>query len=219
MKRCAPLPVLLLASQWLAATRAEDFQTWYTASLKWFDTEYVDPIATGHFRMTDKSTDFSLWRFGQAAMANPMAWMRAGLAYRYTEQERPNGSWLHQRRGDIMLIPHWKLSQRLSASLRHQFELRSTEGADEISERLRMRLQLSLSTPSWHPMHSAYSSNEVFHDFDRERISENRFVPMGLRFRLNEKTHLRFFYMLRSLRGLEQWRHAHVVGTGMSLFL
>jgi hypothetical protein len=50
-------------------------------------------------------------------------------------------------------------------------------------------------------------------------IFENRAVPLGLRFRLHEMANLRVFYMIRSVRGGDEWRHVHVLGTGLAFSL
>jgi len=129
------------------------------------------------------------------------------------------GNWRHQHRGDFQLTPHHRLTHRVSLSLRNRLELRATEGLDELHEVLRVRLQLDLATPEWKPARGFYVSNEVFHSFDREVIFENRAVPLGLRFQLHERAALRVFYMLRSVRGADEWRHAHVLGTALGVSL
>jgi len=62
-------------------------------------------------------------------------------------------------------------------------------------------------------------NNEILHSFDRGEIFENRAVPLGLRFRLHDKANLNVFYMVRSVRGASDWRHAHILGTGLTFSL
>lgn len=201
------------------AARADDFQTWQTVSLKWLDTKHVDLTTLAHTRILDNSSDFSLWRVGQAVTTDPLPWLRAGVAYRYTESKNSAGDWRHQHRGDFQMTPHFNLGHRVSVSLRNRLELRATEGVDEVHEVLRMRLQFNVATPEWKPVRGFYVSNELFHSFDRDVIFENRAVPLGLRFRLHEKANLSVFYMIRSVRGADEWRHAHVLGTGLAFSL
>jgi hypothetical protein len=225
MKLLAPIPRLLVATVLAAgltvisARADDDFQTWQTVSLKWLDTKYVDLTTAVHTRFTDDSSDFALWRIGQAVSTDPLPWLRVGLAYRYTEAKTPAGDWRHQHRGEFQVTPHFQLHERLSVSLRNRLELRWNEGAGDVNEVSRHRLQFSLATPEWRPVRSVYISNEIFHNYDRGRISENRLVPLGLRFRLHEKANLRVFYMIRSVRGADEWRHVHVLGTGLAFVL
>jgi hypothetical protein len=108
----------------VAAQEESDFQAWQTASLKWFDSKYVNLITTAHFRFTNDSSEFSLWRIGQAVITEPLPWLRAGVAYRYTESKNSLGDWQFQHRNDLQLTPHWKLDKWGSMSLRNRLELR-----------------------------------------------------------------------------------------------
>lgn len=85
--------------------------------------------------------------------------------------------------------------------------------------RNRHRIQLSIATTQWQLLQGIYINNEVFHDFDIGKISENQAVPLGLRFRFDEKTNYRLFYMLRSVRGANDWRHDHILGIGLMFTL
>jgi hypothetical protein len=202
-----------------APARAGDFQTWHTVSLKWLDTKYVDLTTAVHVRFTDDSSDFSLYRIGQEASADLLAWLQAGLGYRYTESKNAAGEFRYQHRGEIELTPRAKLSDRLGVSFRNRLELIGNEGDANLNERTRHRLQLQWRTPQWEPLAAVFVSNELFYDFDRNKVSENRVIPAGLSFRLTDKARLSIHYMLRSVRGAEHWRHDHVLGTGLSLSL
>jgi hypothetical protein len=199
----------------VAAQEESDFQAWQTASLKWFDSKYVNLITTAHFRFTNDSSEFSLWRIGQAVITEPLPWLRAGVAYRYTESKNSLGDWQFQHRNDLQLTPHWKLDKWGSMSLRNRLELRWNQNTSEMNIRSRHRMQVNISTPQWRPLQAIYINNEVFHDFDLGKISENRVVPLGLRLQWNDKTNYRLFYMLRSARSTHQWRHDHIVGIGL----
>jgi hypothetical protein len=95
---------VLAASLTATSARADDdFQTWQTVSLKWLDTRYVDLTTAVHTRFTDDSSALSLWRVGHAVSTDPLPWLRAGVAYRYTEGKPPAGDWRHQHRGEFQL--------------------------------------------------------------------------------------------------------------------
>lgn len=202
-----------------AATCADDFQTWQTVSLRWLDTQTVDLTTVLQTRFYNDSSDFSLGRIGQAVSSDPLPWLRVGVAYRYTEAKDSAGAWRHQHRGEFQVTPRYRLTDRVSVSLRNRFEWRTAQGANEVHEVLRMRLQLNVATPEWKAVRGFYVGNECFHSFDQEVIYENRVVPLGLRFPLHEKAVLRVFYLLRSVRGTDAWRHAHVLGTALRVAL
>jgi hypothetical protein len=88
-----------------------------------------------------------------------------------------------------------------------------------VHEVFRGRLQFNIATPEWKPVRGFHVSNEILHSYDRSMIFENRAVPLGLRFRLHEKANLSVFYMIRSVRGTDEWRHDQVLGTGLAFSL
>jgi len=194
-----------------AAVRADDFQTWQTLSLRWLDTQTVDLTTALQTRFYNDSSDFSLRRIGQVLSSDPLPWLRVGVAYRYTEAKDSAGAWRHQHRGELQVTPRYRLTDRVSVSLRNRLEWRAAEG--------RMRLQLNVATPKGKAVRGFYVSNELFHRLDQGVIYENRVVPLGLRFALHETVVLRVFYLLRSVRGTDSWRHAHVLGTALGVAL
>jgi hypothetical protein len=199
--------------------RAADFQTWQPVSLKWLDTKDVALTTAMHTRLYDDISEFALWRIGQAVSTDPLPWLRAGVAYRYTESKNSAGDWRYQHRGEFQVPPHHRPGDRVSVSLRNRLELRWNEGVGGVNEVSRHRLQFSLAKPEWRPLCSVYVSNEIFHDYDRSVIPENRAVSLGLRFRPHEKANLSVFYMIRSMRGTDEWRHDQVLGTGLAFSL
>jgi hypothetical protein len=201
------------------APAGDDFQSWHSVSLRWLDTPAVRLTSAAHIRLVDDSSDFALWRIGQAAATELRPWLRAGLAYHYTEAKNADGEWRYQHRGEIQLTPRWRIGEGITLSLRNRLELRANQGVSDLNERTRHRVQLTVATPGWRPLRGVYASDEVFYDFDRRELSENRLVPLGLNVRLGEATDWRVFYLLRSTRGAEDWTHAHILGTSLGFRL
>ena len=202
-----------------AAVKADDWQNWNNAALRWYDGEIFHLTAAMEIRITDDISDATLFRVGQAAGTSLAPWLRADIAYRYTEAKVASGSYRHQHRAEFQLTPHHALTDQLAVSFRNRVEWRWTQGAGQVNERTRHRLQFNLSTPDWRPLRGLYASNELFYDFNRERTSENRFIPLGLTFRLHDQASLGIHYMLRSTRGADSWSQAHVIGTALSVSL
>jgi hypothetical protein len=208
--------VVAIALGFATEARGDDFQTWYSISLRWLETEHVALVTSGHFRLTDGSTDFSLYRFGQGAAGNPLSWLRAAATYRYGERDA-RGEFRSQQRGEFQLTPHWPIGRHMTMSFRNRLELRWGDGVDGMNERTRHRIRLTVPTPQWNAVRAVYFSNEVFYDFDRDDLSENRLVPLGVRIPLHDRAGLRFGYMLRSARSGGAWATGHILYTGLSL--
>jgi hypothetical protein len=59
---------------------------------------------------------------------------------------------------------------------------------------------------------------EVFYNYSTDRLTENRFKPLKLSFRINKQTKFELFYMFQSKRfGSDQnWQTAYVFGQSLS---
>ena len=62
-------------------------------------------------------------------------------------------------------------------------------------------------------LRSIYAHNEFFIDYTINEFSQNRLVPLGVTLRITDHTSLSLHYMLQSIRGFNQWHHAHILGT------
>lgn len=214
----ASLPALLLLAA--ASVRAgDDFQSWHALALRWVETPHADMVASSQLRFRNNSSELSLVRFGQAVVLKPTPWLRAGLAYRYGEAKGSDGEFRDQHRGEVQLTPGASLTERLDLRLRNRFEVRATEGEPGLNERVRHRLRISFRTPGWEPLEAVFASDEIFYDFDRDRVSENRLVPVGIYLRLRDGVGLRLGYLLRSARSRGDWVQTHVMATTISLSL
>ncbi len=61
--------------------------------------------------------------------------------------------------------------------------------------------------------------SEFFYNFSENTYDENRSVPLGLKFKLNDKLGLSLFYMVRSQKSLStgEWTTSHVLGSNFSI--
>jgi hypothetical protein len=126
---------------------------------------------------------------------------------------------LNQHRAEFQLNPHTKLGERYTLSFRNRLELRWHENADNREERTRHRLRFHVLTPELGLLRAMYFSNELFYDFERGIVSENRLVPLGLNVWPTQQIGLRAFFMLRSIHEAGGWAHVPIIGTGVSFAL
>ncbi len=202
-----------------SALRADDFQTWWSGEARWIDAGRVSSATTFDARFSDDGSRLFLARVGQVLATEPLPWLDAGLGYRHTWSRGAEGPWGRQHRFEFEITPHLEIGSGFGISLRNRLELRRDSGGGGSSDRHRSRLRLVWETPRLGPVTAVFADNEVFHDFDRNVIAENRAVPFGLRLGLREGATMSIAYMVRSLRGTEAWRHDHVLVTGLSLRL
>jgi len=120
-------------------------------------------------------------------------------------------TWIVSPRVRYDLNATWQLS------FRDRFEWRWRDGGDEYTTRIRIRPQLDWTLHREGLFRGLYANNEVFFDFNQERVTENRLIPFGVQLRPSEHLDLRLFYLWRTTRGGQGWRHYHGLGVLASL--
>jgi hypothetical protein len=127
-------------------------------------------------------------------------------------------------RFELELSPRARISERWRFDSRHRVELFHVEdGSDSVRFRHRLRWTRSLDPAPedggggrWSAL---FFSNEVFHT-DGERVEdvvENRFVPLGGRWRISKRAGLDVFLLVRSRERAMGWEHDGVFGTYLAL--
>ncbi|MDP0500274.1 MAG: DUF2490 domain-containing protein [Verrucomicrobiota bacterium JB022] len=132
------------------------------------------------------------------------------------ESQRRPGDWRETYRLEFELNPTFKLTDRLSLKLRNRYEARRREGSgNEAFDRFRHRTMLTYKA-AWLPgMTSVSIANEIYYDFNAERLMTNRFYPVMLGFKINDHIKASTYYMYQSGRTAVQsddWAGFHVIG-------
>jgi len=196
----------------------EDFGSWHALTLRFFNNEHWTLSAVSQLRFNDDSS--RLFAFGVTPQVTYKAspYLRLGMNYTYLPAKLPGESdFLDQHRWESEINPRWPVNEWLTLDLRNRFELRWLEGRAGTNERLRHRPQATFHLKGFGPLESIYINNEFFYDFDTNQYKQNRLVPLGLNFRLNSNTVFSTYYMWWSVRGGDDWKRSHVLGTQLSL--
>jgi hypothetical protein len=199
----------------------DDSQAWPALSLKlvnkkpWSLTTYVES------RFADEDNPQRLWliseRIGYAALSNLMLGVNyTFLHYRVPAvapvQGQPEEPWISQHRLEFEANPHWG-NAHVKIALRNRFEIRWTEDASEENYRSRHRLEVTFPISKTGLLESVLISDEPFYDYSAGEFNENRFIPLGVNWRLAEEVTLRIYYMERSVKAHDEWTTTHVLGT------
>lgn len=119
-----------------------------------------------------------------------------------------------QLRPELEINPQYNLTKLLRVEWRNRMEWRENEGQALTTSRTRHRMQLAWTLPQpLGPLTRIFASNEWLQDLHLRRHMENRFVPLGLTFKLSDSVDLDLFYMIDSKRGKSAWKHESVVVT------
>ncbi len=119
-----------------------------------------------------------------------------------------------QIRMELEINPHYDLTKQLRVDWRNRMEWRENQGAPSATNRSRHRLQLAYTLPRpLGPLTRLFANDECLMDLHLRRETENRFVPLGLTFKLTDSMDLDLFYMIDSKRTKTAWKHESVLGT------
>jgi hypothetical protein len=187
--------------------RAEGVQGWYQHTV-WLRLD--ERWSVGNFadlRADDGVGDVHTWIVSPRVRYDLDAtWqLQANLSALETlnADETVRADWL---RLEFEVNPTFRLNDALTLSFRDRVEWRWRDGGDEYTTRIRVRPQLDWTLRNAGLFRGLYANNEVFFDFNQERVTENRLTPLGLTLRPWENGELRCFYLHRTTRGPDGWR-------------
>lgn len=201
----------LLAAATVQAAEDGDWQTWNFASVKYLDTEKLDLVAVGQFRLRDDFSEFSHFTLSQRVQFDPRPWLGLSLNYTYLHTLPASADdFVDIHRPEFEITPRWHLLG-LDWELRNRLELRYIEGVDEVRPRLRHRLQGTLPLTGMGKLSALIFSNEVFYDTTLDRISENRLLPLALSFKLSRHATLTTGYGIQSLWNKGAWVQSNII--------
>ena len=220
LPRSLLLGILVFSIQWMSAVAYADdtFQVWYQSTIWWRLNQHWSLGSFADAHVDDGFGETYSW------IASP----RVRYDVNSHLQLQLNTSWLksfnadHTTSSDIFRIefeanPRLSLTEHFQLSMRDRFEWRSFGGGRLFNTRIRIRPQIDWIIANQGFFRGFFGSNEVFYDFDRERITENRLVPFGVIFRPAEALELRLYYLWRHTLGHEQWFDYHVAGISATL--
>ncbi len=119
-----------------------------------------------------------------------------------------------QLRPELEINPHYDLTKELRVEWRNRMEWRDNEGAPSTFNRTRHRMQLAWTLPEpIGPLTRIFANDEILMDMHLRRQTENRFVPLGLTFKITDAMDLDVFYMIDSKRAHTYWKLESVLGT------
>ena len=205
--------LLALLTLFPALLCAEGTQGWYQHNVwlrldeKWSIGNYLD------LRADDGVGDVHTWIVSPRVRYDLDAtWqLQANLSVleTFNADETAQAGWL---RFEFEINPTFRLTDSLTLSFRDRLEWRWRDGGDDYTTRIRVRPQLDWTLRREGLFRGIFASNEVFFDFDQERVTENRLIPFGVLLRPSEHLDLRLFYLWRSTRAAQGWRDYHGFG-------
>lgn len=188
---------------------------WWT----WTMVEFVHapPWKAGVFigSRLDREAGYTSHILSPRARYELLPWLDLGVGLSLLDIHSPQSdhSFL-QVRPELELNPHFVLTPAWRLDMRNRFEWRWNEGQTFTTSRSRHRVQLAWTFPRpLGPWTRLFASHESLLDVHRQAWTEQRFIPLGITFKMAPKTDLDLFYMINSTHFERHWRHESVLGT------
>jgi len=197
---------------------ADDFGTWNGIYIRMLNTEHVDLVTLSHARLYDESSELHQYFISQRLVYDAHPNLQTGVNYTHLSIRSDNQfDFTGQHRMELVLTPRWDATEKLKLELRNWLELRWIDRLPGPRLRSRHRLGMRYKLSGMGRLTALYAHNEFFFDYHAHQWNQNRFVPIGLRFRLTDKTGLSVHYMMQSNLRSHQWKNTHLLGTTISI--
>lgn len=216
------LIILLMAAA--PAFGEDDFQYWPRLLIKAIDTKYVDYTSYGEIRFMRDAGRPGLWQTSQKIQYDFLKNLSFVTTYTYlenkvTDTKRKTDEFQYHHRMEFEFNPHWQPAGRFKLFNRNRMEFRWIEdkGSDNGRYRQLWEVELPTKVKQIPFLKSIYVNNEIFVDFNRRTLAENRATPIGITFRLSEKNSIKVFYLIQSKKGASDWSSNQILGTQLVL--
>ncbi len=134
-------------------------------------------------------------------------------SYFYAEEKNIAGRWVPENRLELQTTCKWGLWD-LKWSDRNRFEYRSVD--DKEKWRYRNALKIAKPVKVWGSEFSPYVSDEIFYDFKKDELNQNR-VSVGVTKKLIENVTLDVYYMVKSDKTGRDWNETQILGTSLTV--
>lgn len=137
----------------------------------------------------------------------------AGANLTFIRAKDPQGVFQKNKRLELEVFPKIKLTKDITLEFRERIEIQKISNQKKLVNRFRsiVRLKKQIKGIKW--LKSISAHDEVFYNFNTQRVEENRFAFLELSIPVNEWMTFEPFLMLRSIRRDKFWQQNLVLGT------
>jgi hypothetical protein len=127
----------------------------------------------------------------------------------------PTASFISIQRYELESNPFVKWDNGVTLKWRNRMEFLKRENLPHIQHVFRHRVSVAIPVHHWGKLVSLKITDEIFYDFDINKFTQNRFIPVEMTFELNREVHFTLFCMVRNFfsLGSRKWFRSFVFGT------
>ncbi len=195
----------------------DDFQTWQEFLLKVHDSPRLDMYLFGQTRIGEDSTRRQLALISPKLHYAVNSNLTLAVNYTYLDIKTPACAYTTSQHWlEFEANPKLRLFEKLGFTNRNRMEIRWIEDDDRVHYWTRHQISFSRALENFGPFKRAFLSEEIFYDYTRNKIAENRFIPLRLRMNLKGRTEMDFYAMVQSTcNSSDSWNHRYVLGIGL----
>ena len=123
----------------------------------------------------------------------------------------------YQCRVEFEVNPHWITQAGIKIKNRNRIEVRKIEDGNSDDTRLRHMWNFEIPMKGSTSLQSLYFNNEFFYDFEKNSYNENRMVPLGLKWRLQENILMQIFWLIQTRKDTSDWSSNQILGTQLAI--
>lgn len=196
------------------ARTEDDFDYWQEFSWKQVDCEPFTLKGFTQLRLIDHWKRIGLFQLSEQLQYRWNKNLNLGLNYSFLgARGRQGGSFTNQNRIELEASPHFNLCEGVELKMRNRLEIRHVENRGWDNTRFRYFVGLKKKLKNCYCLEAVEFGDEVFYSFPANRITENRFIPLSLFFKVREDLKLKLFSLIRATRGGSAWGQDYVLGS------
>jgi hypothetical protein len=196
-----------------AAQAADDFQYWSRYLFNVASKGNFNYMLYGEARLRNDAERLEIfllspqvqWKFSK----------NLNLQFNYTyigSRGATRDDFAVQHRAEFEVNPHWSVGGWLKIQNRNRMEFRWIEDNGPDNPRLRNRLRFLFPLKGIGPLTSLFADTEWFYNFDQDKHDEQRTIPVGLNFKVNDLVNFQTFYMIQHTK-TDTWKSNQILGT------
>lgn len=216
MKKALIWVFVFLVGMSIRTEAKDDFQYWSQYNVHVIDREKWDFTVYADARFINDVGEGGLWFVSPRFKYHLLKNLDVAANYTYIENRvSVNGGteFKYQHRAEAEIIPKWVVGDWLKIDIRNRAEFRWIEDAGSDNTRLRSRLAFTFPIKDNNVLSALYVNTEFFYDLNANDYTENRTVPLGLKFKIDAKKSFDIFYMIQHKNGTKDWYANQIFGT------
>lgn len=192
----------------------DDFKTWQSLSAKIYDSDKLDALIYTETRIGNDFSRRELALINPILLYNPRPNLTLGINYTYLDVKPLTSCYSSSQHWlAFEATPAFTLTRGIKVSARQRLEIRWIENQMEAVYISRHQFGLSVPIQGKERIKRFFASEEIFYDYNRNRFSENRAIPVGIGLKLTRNINLDIYGMIFSkCSSGGQWEHSYVLG-------